>query len=1054
LERLSFFKSSFPGEVPAPCRIFNLTGSSAALFLALDESPFVAVERDEAAAEALRRDIAFYRDLLSGGAVSFLPDPDGSYAAGRRAEILRLLGDRDSLVTSSKNMTSTFYDRDELEEKTIVVTTGGRFTRGEFETALAGLGYTKVPMVSEQGQYSRREWIVDVYPSTGGEPVRIEFFGDEIEEIKTFEVETQRSREKLDRVLLFPAAENAETRLLTELTGDRKFYCLYPPGEEDAFPEETVFLSRYSFGGGGEEGLEMPQIEAPVHPMRGHGILPEERKGMEELPEKVKRLSSAHRVIIIASSSAQSERLKGLFREKDIILPTVDLKELGAFEGRTSITAGVLSCGVFLDGLVILTEREIFGERPSFRPIRKSKVADLLVSIDDIAPGDYVVHRDHGVGRFSGVTRQRFEDTEHEVMMLDYENGRLYIPIQNIRNIFKYRAEEGTTPKVERLGGKTWEKKKERVRKRVREMAARLLALYAGRKIARGFSFSAQTELHREFDSFFAYEETRDQMKAIEDIRKDMESDAPMDRLVCGDVGYGKTEVAVRAAFRAVYDNRQVAVLVPTTILAEQHYRTFSERFSGFPVTVDYLSRFKTPKEMKLTLKGVAKGEVDIVIGTHALLSKRVEFHRLGLLIIDEEHRFGVGQKEKMKELAKNIDVLTLTATPIPRTLHMALSGIRNISVIETPPEERLSVRSIVSVFSDDLVRQAIALELQRDGQVFFVHNRIHDIYRIAQRIQELVPEARVGVAHGQMPEKELETVMHAFFRNELNVLVSTAIIGSGLDIPRANTIIIDKADKMGLADLYQLRGRVGRSNLRGYAYFLAPPESSLTDEAKKRLQAVQEMSYLGAGFRLALKDLEIRGAGDIFGAEQSGHIHEIGFDLYIEMLEKAVAELKGEEIREEREPAIELRASAFIPEEYIEDVTLRLSFYRRIASLKTEEDIGEFSGELRDRFGSLPEEVSRLLDVMRLKIAARILSVAKVEETVTKVKVVFSPDTGVEPAGIFGLHESRKGRMRFLPDGFEIDLRGCGPETAFTEIYGALKELEEKTTASSEAAP
>jgi transcription-repair coupling factor (superfamily II helicase) len=1049
LELLSLFKNSFPGAVPAHCRVYGLIGSAAALFLSLDDAPFVAVERDEASAEALWKDMVFYRDLLSGRAVSFLPDPDGASAAGRRAETMRFLNDRTSLVTSSNSLTSPLYNRKELDEKTIELKTGVQFSRDEFEAALSGLGYSKVPMVSEQGEYSRREWIIDVFPSTAREPVRIEFFGDEIEEIRTFDIETQRSREKTE-LLLFPAAEHPQSRILHEITGERRFYRLYPPEGEDAFPAETVFLSRYSFGGDGEKG-ELPQVEARIRPISGHGILPEERKGIEEFPERVRRLSAKNRVIIIASSSAQSDRLRELFREKDIILPVVELKELAAFRGNISITVGALSSGVFLYGLAILTEREIFGARPSFRPIRKSKVANLLVSIDDIAPGDYVVHRDHGIGRFSAVVRQRFEESEIEAMMIDYENGRLYIPIQNIQNISKYRAEEGVAPKTDRLGGKTWERKKERVRKKVREMAARLLSLYAGRKVARGFTFSPQTELHREFDSFFAYEETPDQLKAIRDITNDMESEVPMDRLLCGDVGYGKTEVAMRAAFKAVYDNRQVAVLVPTTILAEQHHRTFSERFSGFPVTVDYLSRFKTQREMGLTLKGVAKGEVDIVIGTHALLSKKVVFHRLGMLVIDEEHRFGVGQKEKMKELARDIDVLTLTATPIPRTLHMALSGIRNISVIETPPEERLSVRSNVSVVSDGLIRQAIVFELQRSGQVFFVHNRIHDIHRLAHRVRELVPEANVGVAHGQLPEKELETVMHLFFGKELNVLVSTAIIGSGLDIPSANTIIINMADKMGLADLYQLRGRVGRSNIRGHAYFLAPPESSLTDEAKKRLQAVQEMSYLGAGFRLALKDLEIRGAGDVFGAEQSGHIHDIGFDLYIEMLEMAVSELKGEEIREEQEPVIELKASALIPGEYIEDVTLRLSFYRRIAGLRTEREIGEFSAELRDRFGSPPAEVMRLLDVMRLKIPARLLSVTKVEEARTKVRVVFSPDTRVKPDRILELHESRKGRIRFLPDGFEINLSGAGAEAAFNEVHGALKELEEKTAISAE---
>jgi transcription-repair coupling factor (superfamily II helicase) len=486
-------------------------------------------------------------------------------------------------------------------------------------------------------------------------------------------------------------------------------------------------------------------------------------------------------------------------------------------------------------------------------------------------------------------------------------------------------------------------------------------------------------------------------------------------------------------------------VLVPTTILAEQHYRTFRERFSGFPVTIDFVSRFKSRREIELALGAVAKGETDIVIGTHGLLSRKVEFSRLGLLIVDEEHRFGVGQKEKIKEMSRQIDVLTLTATPIPRTLHMALSGIRNISVIETPPEERLSVKSAVTVFHDDLIRQAMSSELQRNGQVFFVHNRISDIYKISGRIQELVPGAAIGVAHGQMREKELEGVMHRFFAGEINVLVSTAIIGAGLDIPRANTIIINRADKMGLADLYQLRGRVGRSNLKGYAYFLAPPEPLLTEEARKRLQAVQEMSYLGAGFRLALKDLEIRGAGEIFGAEQSGHINEIGFELYIEMLEEAVAGLRGTEIKEEPEPVIELKASAFIPEEYIEDVTLRLSFYRRIASLKTEKEIGDFETEMKDRFGALPGEVVNLLKVMRVKTLAGKLMVTKVRQAGEKVRAVFSPETPVQPAHIFDLQKKRKKAVKFFPDGFELELKGAGWEKVYEEVRGALEELAEK---------
>ncbi|MDH4232033.1 MAG: transcription-repair coupling factor, partial [Nitrospirota bacterium] len=650
----------------------------------------------------------------------------------------------------------------------------------------------------------------------------------------------------------------------------------------------------------------------------------------------------------------------------------------------------------------------------------------------------------HGIGRFIGTVRQGAAEEELELMQLEYEDGRLYIPVQNIQVISKYRAEEGAVPKTDKLGGRTWQRKKDRARKKVHEIAEKLVSLYAGRKIARGFTFSPDAELHREFDSFFPYEETPDQMKAIEDIKKNMESDIPMERLVCGDVGYGKTEVAMRAAFKAIYDNRQVAVLVPTTILAEQHFRTFRERFSGFPVTIDYISRFKSRKQTDMTLKSLANGEIDIIIGTHGLLSRKVTFNRLGLLIVDEEHKFGVAQKEKIKELSKSVDVLNLTATPIPRTLHMALSGIRDISIIETPPEERLSVKTSVVRSNDAMIREAITSELARDGQVFFVHNRIGDIYRVADHLAQNVPAAKIGVAHGQMPERELEEIMHKFFGGELDVLVSTAIIGSGLDIPKANTIIIDRADKMGLADLYQLRGRVGRSNRKGYAYLIIPDESAMTEEAGKRLQAIKEMSYLGAGFRLAMKDLEIRGAGNVFGAEQSGHIHEIGFDLYIEMLEKAVAELRGIEIKEEVEPLIDLRVPAFIAEEYVADAILRLSFYRRISSMREEKDIEDFESELRDRFGMPPPEVLNLLDIMRLKNLSRELAAAKVQDANGKIRISFSPDTPVQPQQIFDLYEQRKGMVKYLSDGFELDLQGADWGKTFREVGGVLQELRD----------
>jgi transcription-repair coupling factor (superfamily II helicase) len=521
-----------------------------------------------------------------------------------------------------------------------------------------------------------------------------------------------------------------------------------------------------------------------------------------------------------------------------------------------------------------------------------------------------------------------------------------------------------------------------------------------------------------------------------------MESEKPMDRLLCGDVGYGKTEVAMKAAFKAVYDGLQVAVLVPTTILCEQHYRNFVTRFSAFPVRIDYLSRFKAQKQHNETLKALAHGDVDIIIGTHSLLGKKITFYKFGLLIIDEEHRFGVRQKEKIKELKTGVDVLTLTATPIPRTLSMALSDIRDMSVIETPPEDRLAVKSIVSRFDKDLIKEAIGREHERNGQVFFVHNRIKDIYKIAVFLRELMPALQISVAHGQMDEKQLERVMLDFYRHNTDVLVSTAIIGSGLDIPTANTIIINRADIMGLADLYQLKGRVGRSNIRAFAYFLIPGEDIITEEAKMRLQAIQEMSYLGAGFRLALKDLEIRGAGNLLGAEQSGHVHAVGFDLYMEMLEKAVADLRGQKIEDEFETSIQLKINAFIPEEYIDDVTLRLSLYRKIASAKTHDAVAAIGSEMRDRFGTVPPEVSNLADIMRLKITARELLITKIRERDGWIRIEFSDETKVEPQDILTLAKRKDREIRLLPEGFEMNLSGGAWPDVFKKITETLDSL------------
>lgn len=1024
-------------SIPSSSRIYNLGGSSMALFLAIQEKPFIMVESTEETAEALYRNILFFRSVLhlhETNSIFFLPEPDGPDVCGKRAEAAYRFRDGDSVVTSNDAAKAPLCGMSELKSSVLILKPHLEISRDVLEQKLVHLGYKQVPIVVEHGEFSRRGWLFDIFPSTGENPLRVEFFGDVIETIKMFDVSTQKSIRKIEEFTVLPAAEHSEAgNIFTVFEGLNFFYSdsIHHPCD---FPQGAVVLSKFSFAGEG--------IDAGLLTLAGYGIYHNERKSIYELPDAVKALTKDNRVVMVAASKGQAERLRDIFMNNDVIAPLVAKENIAEYEGNMSITVGDLSSGFFISGFLILTEKEIFGERPAFRPIKKSKVSGLLVSLDDLSAGDFIVHRDHGIGKFTGLVRQTIEGYEGDLMVLEYSGGdRLYLPLYGIERISKYHAEEGIVPKIDRLGGKTWQKTKEKASKRIKEMAEKLLKLYAERQVSRGFSFSADSELHSEFDNFFLYDETPDQITTIEEIKAAMESEEPMDRLLCGDVGYGKTEVAMRAAFKAVYDNRQVAVLVPTTLLCDQHYRTFSQRFSAFPVTVDYLSRFKSKKEQTETIRRAAKGEIDILIGTHALLRKDIGFHNLGLLIIDEEHRFGVAQKEKIKEIKKGVDVLTLSATPIPRTLNMALSGIRGMSLIETPPEERLAVKGVVSAFNDELIRNAIEREIERGGQVYFVHNRINDIEKVFSHVKQLVPDARISIAHGQMHERELERVMQGFINKEIDVLVSTTIIGSGLDIPDANTIIINRADMIGLADLYQLKGRVGRSNVRAYAYFLIPGEDILTDEAKKRLQAIQDMSYLGAGFRLAVKDLEIRGTGNLLGHEQSGHIHAVGFDMYIEMLESAVSELRGIKTEEEIEPRISLKVSAFIPEEFIEDVTLRLSVYRKIASAKNHEDLDALIEELNDRFGHMPLEVQNLFDVMKLKIMAKKLLITDITDMSGRVHVTFSKNTQVSGEKILGLYNIIGKRVRFLQDGFEIDVKNL----MWDETYKITKEALEK---------
>jgi transcription-repair coupling factor (superfamily II helicase) len=742
---------------------------------------------------------------------------------------------------------------------------------------------------------------------------------------------------------------------------------------------------------------------------------------MAGLVEKLKRLREFNRVTIVCGTDEAAARLKKLFMEYGLGVALGSLvTNQDARPWPVMVIIGRLSEGFAWQelGLTFITEEEIFGRKVHRPPVKKPRIAPFLSTFKELKPGDFVVHTDYGVGEYQGLTHINVDEFETDFLTLRYEpDARLYVPLYSLDKVQKYIGVEGSAPKLDRLGAPAWTKTKEKVKKDILAMARELVAIYAAREAMQRSIFTPPDNLYREFEAAFPYEETPDQQKAIEDVLADMQRPRPMDRLVCGDVGYGKTEVALRAAFKAVEDGMQIAVLVPTTLLADQHYRTFSERLAPFPIRVDMLSRFRSKAEQKETLKGLKSGTVDIVIGTHRLLQKDVTFKNLGLLVVDEEHKFGVKHKERIKEFKKLVDVLTLTATPIPRTLHMSLAGIRDLSIIQTPPLDRQAIQVVLARFGKRVIREAIMREIERSGQVFFVHNRVQGIERMAEFIQNLVPEAKVGIAHGQLKEDEIEDVMSKFIVGTLNVLVTTTIIESGIDIPTANTIIINRADRFGLADLYQIKGRVGRSREKAYAYLLAPAEEALPDPARKRLRAIQELSELGAGFRIAAQDLETRGAGNLLGKQQSGHIAAVGIDLYTQMMEEAMAELRGEEISHEADTLINMRASAFIPEDYIADVSLRLAAYKEISSVSDETQLKDLAVELEDRYGKLPEPVANLFEIMSIKLIAKKVMVARIDAGKEVVNITFAEGANISPERIMLLLKKNKGKIKLIPE-------------------------------------
>jgi transcription-repair coupling factor (superfamily II helicase) len=768
---------------------------------------------------------------------------------------------------------------------------------------------------------------------------------------------------------------------------------------------------------------------------------------MAGLVEKLKRLRESSRVAIVCGTDDAAVRLKKLFLEYGLGLaldPHLPDQQAGPWP-VTALTGRLSGGFAWQDlGLAFITEEEIFGKKVHRPSSPKTKITPFLSTFKELKPGDFVVHADYGVGEYQGLTHINVDEFETDFLTLRYEpDAKLYVPLYSLDKVQKYIGVEGLAPKLDKLGAATWARTKEKARKDILEMAQQLVAVYAAREAMHRPPFSPPDNLYREFESAFPYEETPDQQKAIEDVLADMQRPRPLDRVVCGDVGYGKTEVALRAAFKAVEDGYQAAVLVPTTLLADQHFRTFTQRLAQFSVRVDMLSRYRTKAEQKETLKGMKSGTVDLVIGTHRLLQKDILFKNLGLLVVDEEHKFGVKHKERIKEFKKLVDVLTLTATPIPRTLHMSLAGIRDLSIIQTPPLDRQAIQIVLARFGKRVIREAVLHELKRNGQVFFVHNRVQGIERMAEFIQNLVPEAQVGIVHGQLREDAIEDVMSRFLAGSLNVLVTTTIIESGIDIPTANTIIINRADRFGLADLYQIKGRVGRSREKAYAYLLAPAEEALSDAARKRLRAIQELSELGAGFRIAAQDLETRGAGNLLGKQQSGHIAAVGIDLYTQMMEEAITELRGEEIVTEPDTLINMRASAFIPEDYINDVSLRLAAYKEISSVADESELTSIREELRDRYGELPEPTENLLEIVGVKLIAKQARVARIDAGRESVNITFTDRTGISLDKVMALLQRKKRTIRLVPEyTLQIALPDQSLRTATEAVKKCLREL------------
>lgn len=989
----------------------------------------------------------------------------------------------------------------------------------EAKSRLVRMGYERSYQVEIAGQFAVRGGILDIFPLTEENPYRIELWGDEIDSIRSFDVESQRSIENLERVRIYPASEvvlpqESISRGLERLQQEKeRLYGTFRQemkteeahrlkttvdalaeeitelGQSSGldsylayFAEETVSFLDYFDKENTVIFLDEPARIAELGRVLGQEfsesmqrrlekgyILPGQMEALfsgGEILSKMQRLKSIalttldmaandieiktrynittrtvnpynrsfellvkdlqiyrkkkYRVILLSGSGTRARHLAEDLQAEGLSCFFSEGYGHGVQPGEVMVAYGKLKKGFEYPDLkfVVISESDIFGSEKKRKKKRRIYEGEKIQSFTDLSVGDYVVHEQYGVGIYRGIEKIEIQKTAKDYVKIEYDKGStLYVLATQLEAIQKYAGAEAKKPKINRLDGQEWKKTKSRVRSAVNEIAKELVELYAVRQQTEGFVYGPDTVWQREFEELFPFEETEDQALAIEATKRDMESKKIMDRLICGDVGYGKTEIAIRAAFKAVQEGKQVAYLVPTTILAQQHYNTFAQRMKDFPVRVDLMCRFCTGAQMKKTVEDLKRGMADIVVGTHRILSKDVEFKDLGLLIIDEEQRFGVAHKEKIKQMKKDVDVLTLTATPIPRTLHMSLIGIRDMSVLEEPPMDRLPIQTYVMEYNEEIVREAINRELARGGQVFYVFNRVNQIIEVTSKIAELVPEANVAFAHGQMKERELENIMYQFINGEIDVLVSTTIIETGLDISNVNTMIIHDADNMGLSQLYQLRGRVGRSNRTAYAFLMYRRNKMLKEVAEKRLSAIREFTELGSGFKIAMRDLEIRGAGNLLGARQHGHMEAVGYDLYCKMLNEAVKDLKGERAAEQFETTLELNVDAFIPPSYIPNEFQKLDIYKRIAVIENKEESEEMMEELIDRFGEPPKSVENLLEIAQLRAKAHTCYYTEIKETGDKIKFVFYYQAKINPANIMQMAEKYGGALKFVRD-------------------------------------